>query len=85
LGIDAPVVELEVMQHVGIPHSGSQVADFFVVGLECSRKAVDMGMGGSELLGGDGGASLHCGGESVGHCTCDFTEFVPTEADEGFG
>jgi hypothetical protein len=84
LGVNMPVVELEVMQHVGVPRSGSQVADFFVVGLERSRKVVDTGAGSGELLGGDGGASLHCSGKPIGHCACDLAEFVPAEADEGF-
>jgi hypothetical protein len=44
---------------------------------------VDAGVGGGELLGGDGGASLHCGSEAVCHCACDFTEFVSAEANEG--
>jgi hypothetical protein len=46
---------------------------------------VDTSVGGGELLGGDGGASLHCGGEAVCHCACDFAEFVSAEADEGLG
>jgi hypothetical protein len=83
LGIDTSVIELKVVQHVGISHSGSQAVDSVVVGLKCSREMVDAGAGGSELLGGDGGASLHCGGEPVHNCMCDFTEFVSTEADEG--
>jgi hypothetical protein len=85
LGIDASVVELEIVWHVGIPCSGSQVADLFVVGLNSPCKVVDVGMGGGELLGGDGGVLLHCGGEPVGHCAHDFTEFVSAEANEGFG
>jgi hypothetical protein len=85
LGVDASVVELEVVRHVGVPHSGSQVADFLVAGLECPHEVVDACAGSGELLGGDGGASLPCGCESVGHCSCDFAEFIPAEADEGFG
>jgi hypothetical protein len=79
LGIDAPVVELEVVWHNGVPHSGSQVADFFVAGLKCPCKVVDTGMG------SDGGASLHHGSKSIGHGSCNFAEFIPAEADEGFG
>jgi len=37
------------------------VADLFIVGLEGSRKVVDVG------VGGNGGVPLHCGGESIGH------------------
>jgi hypothetical protein len=84
LGINASIVELKVMWHVGVPCSGSQVADFFVVGLESPCEVVDVGAGSSELLGGDGGVSFHCGGEPIGHCVCDFAEFVSTEANEGF-
>jgi hypothetical protein len=84
LGIDVPVVELKVVWHVGIPCLGSQVVDFFVMGLKCSCEMVDAGVGSGELLGGDGGVSLHCGGEPVSHCVCNFAEFVSTEADEGF-
>ena len=83
MGIDASVVELEVVWHVGVPRLGSQAADFFVMGLECSRKVVDAGAGGGELLGGDGGASLHCGSEAVCHCARNFAEFVSAEANEG--
>ena len=79
------IVELEVMWHIGVPCSGSQAVDFLIVGLECSHEVVDTGMGGSELLGGDGGASFHCGCESVGHHSRDFAEFVSTEVNEGFG
>ena len=85
MSIDTSVVELEVVWHVGVACSGSQVADFLVVGLEGPHEVVDTGMGGGELLGGDGGASFHCGGESVGHRLCDFAEFVSAEANEGFG
>jgi hypothetical protein len=85
LSVNTSVVELEVMRHVSMPCSGSQVVDFLVAGLECSRKVVDTGMGGGELLGGDGGASFHCGRESIGHHSCDFAEFVPAEVNEGFG
>jgi hypothetical protein len=85
LSVDASVVKLEVVWHVGMPRLGSQAADFLIAGLECPCEVVDAGMGGGELLGSDGGASLHCGCESVGHGSCDFAEFIPTEADEGFG
>ena len=84
MGVNASVVELEVVRHVGIPCSGSQAADFFVMGLECSCEVVDAGAGGGELLGGDGGVSLHCGRKSIGHHACDLAEFVPTETNEGF-
>jgi len=84
LSVDASVVELKVMWHVGVPFSGSQAADFLIAGLKCHHKVVDMGAGGGELLGGDGGASFHCGCESVGHHSCDFAEFVSAEANEGF-
>ena len=60
------------------------MADFLVAGLERSRKMVDMGVGGGELLGGDGGASLHRGSKAVCHCARDFAEFVSAEANEGF-
>jgi hypothetical protein len=79
LGIDASVVELEVVRHVGVSCSGSQVADFFIAGLERSCEMVDTGAGSSELLGGDGG------GEAIRHCAHDFAEFVSTEANEGLG
>jgi hypothetical protein len=79
------VVELEVMGHAGVSCSGLQAADLIVVGLEGPHKLVDAGAGGSELLGGDGGASLHCGSKSVGHCAGNFSKFVPTEMNEGFG
>ena len=59
------------------------MADFFVAGLERSREMVDTGAGSGELLGGDGGASLHRGGEAVCHCARDFAEFVSAEANEG--
>jgi hypothetical protein len=84
LGVDASIVELEVMQHVGIPRSGSQAADFLVMGLESPSEVIDAGTGSGELLGGDGGVSLHCGGKSVGHCARDFAELVSAEADKGF-
>jgi hypothetical protein len=83
LGVDASVVELEVVQHVGVSCSGLQTADFFIAGLERSRKVVDAGAGSSELLGGDGGASLHRGGKAVCHRSCDFAEFISAEANEG--
>jgi hypothetical protein len=70
--------------HVGVPCSGLQVADFLVAGLEHPCEVVDAGTGGSELLGSDGGAPLHCGCESIGHGSHNFTEFIPAEADEGF-
>ena len=73
------------MRHVDVPHSGPQVVDLVVVGLKGSHELVDVGVGGSELLGSDGGVSFHYGGESVGHHSCDFSKFVPTEMDEGFG
>ena len=73
------IVELEVVWHVGVPCSGSQAVDFLVAGLECPCKVVDMG------AGGDGGASFHYGGESVGHRSCNFAEFISTEANEGLG
>ena len=79
LSVDMSVVELEVVWHVGVPCSGSQAVDFLVAGLECPREVVDMG------AGGDGGASFHCGHKSVGHCSCNFAEFVSAEANEGFG
>jgi hypothetical protein len=85
LSIDVSIVELEVVWHVGMSCSGSQAADFFIAGLKCSRQVVDVGAGGGELLGGDGGALFHCGCESIGHHSRDFAEFVSTEADEGFG
>jgi hypothetical protein len=85
LGVDASIVELEVVWHVGVPRSGSQVVDFLVMGLECPCKVVDVGAGSGELLGGDGGASLHCGRKSVGHRSRDFAEFIPAETDESFG
>jgi hypothetical protein len=44
---------------------------------------VDVGAGGGELLGGDGGVSLHCGGKAIHHCACDFAEFISAEANEG--
>jgi hypothetical protein len=84
LGINAPVVELEVVRHVGVPCSGSQAVDFFVAGLECPHEMINAGAGSGELLGGNGGASFHRGGESIGHCACNFAEFVPAEMDEGF-
>ena len=84
LGVDASVIELEVVRHVGVSCSGLQAVDFFVAGLKCSREMVDMGVGSSELLGGDGGVSLHCGSKSVGHCARDFAELVSAEADKGF-
>jgi hypothetical protein len=84
LGVDTPVVELKVVWHVGIPCSSLQGVDFFVAGLKRSCEMGDMGAGSSELLGSDGGASFHCGGESVGHHACDFAEFISAEADEGF-
>ena len=59
------------------------MANFFVTGLECSREMVDAGAGSGELLGSDGGASLHGGGEAVRHCVHDFAEFVSAEANEG--
>ena len=77
------VIELKVVWHVGVSCSGSQAVDFFVAGLECSCKVVDAGAGSSELLGSDGGASLHCGSEAICHCACDFAEFVSAEANEG--
>jgi hypothetical protein len=83
LGVDASVIELEVVRHVGVSCSGSQAADFFVAGLKRSCEVVDTGAGSGELLGGDGGASLHCGGEAVCHYACDFAEFVSAEANEG--
>ena len=83
MGVDASVIELEVVRHVGVSCSGSQVADFFVAGLEHSHEMVDAGAGSSELLGSDGGASLHCGSEAICHCACDFAEFVSAEANEG--
>jgi hypothetical protein len=43
---------------------------------------VDAGVGGGELLGGDGGASLHCGSKAVRHCACDFAEFISAEVNE---
>jgi hypothetical protein len=85
LGVDASVVVLKVVRHVGVSRLGSQAADFFITGLECPCKVVDVGTGSSKLLGGDGGALLHCGHESIGHCSHDFAEFIPAEADEGFG
>ena len=85
MGIDVPIVELKVVWHVGVPCSGSQVANFFVTGLKCFCEVVDVGVGSGELLGSDGGASLHCGGEAICHCGCDFTEFISAETDEGFG
>ena len=85
MSIDTSVVELEVVWHVGVPCSGSQAVDFLIVGLECSHEVVDTGMGGGELLGGDSGASFHCGHGPVGHRSCNFTEFVPAETNEGFG
>ena len=78
------VVELKVVWHVGVPCLGSQAADFLVAGLKCPHEVVDMGAGSGELLGSDGGASFHCGHESVGHRSCDFAEFVSAEANEGF-
>ena len=84
MSIDTSVVELEVVWHVGVPCSGSQVADFLIAGLECPCEVVDASTGGGELLGGDGGVSLHCGGKSVGHCARDFAELVSAEADKGF-
>ena len=68
-----------------MPYSGLQAADFLVAGLECSYEVVDTGAGGGELLGGNGGALFHCGCKSVGHRSCNFAEFVPAEANEGFG
>jgi len=85
LGIDVSVVELEVVWHVGVPCSGSQAVDFLVAGLECPCEVVDAGTGSGKLLGGDGGALLHCGHEPIGHCSRDFAESIPAEVDEGFG
>ena len=85
LSVNAPVVKLEVVGHVSVPCSGSQVADFLVVGLECPCEVVDAGTGSGKLLGSDGGVLLHCGCEPIGHCLCDFAEFVSAEVDEGFG
>ena len=85
MGVDVSIVELKVVQHVGMPRSGSQAADFLVAGLKCPCKVIDAGSGGGELLGGDGGASLHCGCQSVGHYSHDFAKLISTEADEGFG
>jgi len=73
------------MQHVGISCSSLQAADLFITGLKGSCEVVNAGAGGSELLGGDGGALLHCGSESIGHRACDFNELVSTEINEGFG
>ena len=85
MGVDASIVELEVVWHVGVPRSGSQVVDFLVMGLECPCEVVDVGVGSGELVGGDGGVSLHCGCESIGHRSRNFAEFIPTEMDESFG
>ena len=46
LGVDMSVIELKVVRHVGVPRSGPQAADFFVMGLECSCEMVDAGVGG---------------------------------------
>jgi len=83
LGVDASVIELEVMRHVGVSCSGLQAADFFVAGLKRSCEMVDTGAGSGELLGGDGGVLLHRGSEAVCHCVRDFAEFVSAEANEG--
>ena len=83
LGVDVSVVELKVVWHVGIPHSGPEVADLLITGLKGPCEVVNAGAGGGELLGGDGGASLHRGGKAVCHCACDFAEFVSAEANEG--
>jgi len=79
-----PIVELEVVWHVGIPCSGSQVVDLFVVGFESSHEVVDARVGSAELLGGNGSVSLHCGSESIGHCVCNFGKFISTKTNEGF-
>ena len=84
MSINTSVIELKVVWHVGVPYSSLQAADFFVAGLKCSHKMVDAGAGSSELLGRNGGASLHCGGKAVCHCMRDFTEFISAEVDEGF-
>ena len=60
------------------------MANFVIAGFESSHELVNAGVGCGELLGGDGGASFHGGGKSIGHCACDFSELVPAEADESF-
>jgi len=56
-----------------------------MAGLESPREVVNVGAGGSELLGSDDGVSFHCGSKSVGHYSCNFGKFVSTEANEGLG
>jgi hypothetical protein len=46
---------------------------------------VDVGAGGGELLGSNGGALFHCGSKSVGHHSHDFSKLISTETDEGLG
>ena len=56
-----------------------------MAGLESPHEVVNVGAGSSELLGGDGSVSFHYSGESVGYCSCDFSKFISTEANEGLG
>jgi hypothetical protein len=84
LGVNTSIVELKVIRHVNIPYSGLQVADLIVTGFRGFCELVDIGVGSSELLGCDDGILLHCSSESIGHHSCDFSEFVPAETDEGF-
>jgi hypothetical protein len=55
------------------------VVDFVVTGLKGPHELVNVG------AGSNGGVSLHYGGKSIGHHSCDFAEFIPAETDEGFG
>jgi hypothetical protein len=85
LGVNASVVELKVVGHVGVLCSGPQVADFIVMGFKGSHKLGNVGAGSSKLLGGDGSLSFHCSSKPIGHYAHNLSEFVSAETDEGFG
>ena len=85
MGVDLPVVELVVVGDVGIACVCSQVADFLITLLEGSCQLVDVHVGHSKLLGGNGSTALHDGHEAIDDGAGNVTEFVPSEVDEGLG
>jgi len=84
MGINMSIVKLIVVGEVDIACLGSQVVDFFVVGLKSSHKLVDAHVGGSKLLSGNTGALFHCGDKPIGDGLCDLSKLVSAEADESF-